>query len=378
MKKWLFVIFMLIPTIAYCNPTISTVKGTIADGQQINVTGGDFGDNGPNVLLFDDFSNGTDGDQASTSSELGHWSAMKGFTYSDNKLSNGKGLRVVDDSFSSGWAVNRIEFGNVYSEVYVSSRAYVPSGYRFPTASALKKMPSISALKHHWVYYGEKGYGIIDEPDIFGPNWTGANFYSVASNDSPLSTYDTSKDVQWVWDEPVRWSLWMKGNGTSISGSDGLFQAVSSSGQTNNRYKNYKAWFNPDHDLYGWDRMTVVGYLRSGATYPRDNYVIDDVYVAVGPNAAARVEIGNNSVYTACTKMAICTPTSWNSTKIAFTLREGTFKSGETAYLFVVKADNTPSSGFKVTMGGAPISTSGTDTDTVDAPENLKVVNSAQ
>jgi hypothetical protein len=72
--------------------------------------------------------------------------------------------------------------------------------------------------------------------------------------------------------------------------------------------------------------------------------------VAVGSNSAARVEIGNKSDYKTCTKMAISTPTSWSSTKISVTVREGNFEPGENAYMFVVDADNKASAGYPVTF----------------------------
>jgi hypothetical protein len=52
--------------------------------------------------------------------------------------------------------------------------------------------------------------------------------------------------------------------------------------------------------------------------------------------------------------MAISTPTEWNSSSITVTLRGGTFKPGEKAYLYVVDAANTPSTGYPITIGGTP------------------------
>jgi hypothetical protein len=343
-------ILFFCPALAFSTPFIISLSGLVADGQEITIYGTNFGPVGPEVVLFDDFSSGVEGQRALDDAVIGRWDQMSGFIFADPLLSNGKGLRVVDSNYSCGWGANWINFGETYSEIFITSKAYVPEGYCFPGATAEKTMPAISGLKHHWPMYGEKGYTVITMPDIFSPNWTGRNFYNVASNDSPLSSYDTSSSAQWVWSEPVKWSLWMKGNGTSIEGSDGVFHAVSSSGQTLKRYQNYKAWFNPDHEVFGWDRMTVVGYLR-GASYPRDNYVIDDVYVAVGPNSCARVEIGDSPEYQSCKKMAICTPKDWSDNVISLSLREGNFKEGEIAYLFVVDSNHNISPGYLIQFG---------------------------
>ncbi|MDY6824154.1 MAG: hypothetical protein SWH68_10235 [Thermodesulfobacteriota bacterium] len=366
LKKILIFIVLVLPSISFAAPVITSVEGTVSNGQQLTITGCGFGSSGPDVILFDDFSDGTDGETVPDNAVIGSWdSKSKGvITYADNLLSNGKGARGVG---SSGQLSNRVLFGDNYSEVFVSSIAYVPDGYSFPSASAEETMPTVSALKHFWVMY-DTGYLYKIEPDIVAPTWVGGKFYTVASNDAPISTFDTNGDVSWVWDEPVRWSLWMKGNGDQASGSDGAFQAVSSDGQINKRYSDYKAWFNSDHSVFAWDRMVIPGYVVSSSTYPTHNYVIDDVYVAVGPNANVRVEIGNESDYTACTKMAICTPNSWSDTDVVATVREGTFNTGDVVYLFIVDKDETPSTGTEIVFG-ADI-----DMDTsIQPPTNLDV-----
>ena len=44
-------------------------------------------------------------------------------------------------------------------------------------------MPTISALKHHWIYYGNYGYGAGKGHDVFGPNWTGSAWHTTTSNE---------------------------------------------------------------------------------------------------------------------------------------------------------------------------------------------------
>jgi hypothetical protein len=341
--------FTLFATNSHAAPAISKVAGTLSAGSGITISGSGFG-TGPKVILFDDFSSGTNGSTVRSTAKVGKWAQAGTITYADTKLSGSYGARCIGES---GWLKNIVEFGTSYSEVFVSSMAYVPNGYKFPAADAVETFPEISALKHQWLTYSADGYSSKSDPDIASPSWTGRAFYSVGSNDSPISTFDQNGDVKWVWGAPVRWSLWIKGNGTSATGSDGFFQAVSSAGQKFKSYKDYKAWFNPDHTVRGFDRMYIPGFFRSGVSFSnRENYVIDDVYVAVGPNAQARVEIGNAASYSSCTKLALSTPTNWSDGSISATFRSGGFATGAQAYLYVVdKNGNVNSKGYAINVG---------------------------
>ena len=87
----------------------------------------------------------------------------------------------------------------------------------------------------------------------------------------------------------------------------------------------------------------------------------DDVYVATGDGARARVEMGNASTYSASTNLALITPTAWGDTSITATVRQGQFDAEDSAYLYVVHADGTVNAtGYPVTIGaGAPAQAAG-------------------
>ena len=79
---------------------------------------------------------------------------MDAYGWVDSALSKERGARVI---IPGGYVNNFKLLGGAYSEVFISSRAYVPNGYRFPTAAAEKSMPTISGLKQQWFYYGKRG-----------------------------------------------------------------------------------------------------------------------------------------------------------------------------------------------------------------------------
>jgi len=88
------------------------------------------------------------------------------------------------------------------------------------------------------------------------------------------------------------------------------------------------------------------GYGRS-STNAKPLY--DDYYLAVGENARARIEIGNNSDYYSCTNMSICTIESWGNTEIVANFNRGSLSNGM-AWVFVSNSDGTISEGYQITL----------------------------
>ena len=78
-------------------------------------------------------------------------------------------------------------------------------------------------------------------------------------------------------------------------------------------------------------------------------YNQDDGYLSF---TKARVEIGNALTYSNCNHTEIQIPTAWSDSSITFTVNQGSFLNGETAYVFVVDADGNASSGKEITIGG--------------------------
>jgi hypothetical protein len=332
----------LIARSALAQPTVSQVSGPVGFNQQITITGSGFG-TGPNVILFDDFAGGTPGQTHNSAAVVGNWATTKGIVYSDPLLSNGQGMRVVG---SPNQLTSVVTFPET-DDVYVSFTGYVPDGYKFPSADYEQQFPDVSALKAAWVLYDSDAYSNSTKPDHVLIAYTGGGFYTVASNDSGgPSQYDTNGNIAWQWDTPVRWSYWMAGNGTSAEGTDGFFQATNGTQRVDRSYKNYKPYFTDAHDVKAWNRINFVGYVRSAASFAEGhNFVLDDIYVATGPNAQARVEIGNADTYDACTKLAMVTigaqGDNWSDDAITATIRQGKFTADELAdaYLYVTTAD---------------------------------------
>jgi hypothetical protein len=80
----------------------------------------------------------------------------------------------------------------------------------------------------------------------------------------------------------------------------------------------------------------------------RADFFLDDIYLQF--DTQARVELGNERIYDACTQLEIQNPTAWKDDAITIVLNQGAFTAGDSAYLFVVSADGTSSEGLPVQL----------------------------
>jgi hypothetical protein len=103
-----------------------------------------------------------------------------------------------------------------------------------------------------------------------------------------------------------------------------------------------------DNAVSQWTRFNIPGWFVGGTNV---RAIYDDIYVATGQNARARVVIGNAQNYASCTKTALLIPNSWTNSSISAEFYPGEFQFGENAYLFVIDADGNVSDGFSITIG---------------------------
>ena len=104
-------------------------------------------------------------------------------------------------------------------------------------------------------------------------------------------------------------------------------------------------------------RFHLNGYVRDTAD---STPTYDDIYIAYGEYAQARVEIGDAGTYANCASLTMCTPTSWSDTSIACTVRQGNLAADSTAYVYVTDANGVQSDGYIVTMGSTSSETPAT------------------
>jgi len=339
-------------------PTINSVSGKISNGELISIAGSGFGSCGPNVVIYDDFEKGISGNSISTdvgSAQVGHWDAIganfAGIRYSNAYRHSGS-ISYMDD-----WSSNNGAEGHRYLEInslsgtsaiYFSWWSYIPTGVNVPGAEQGAADPGGGPnWKIFWLY--GLPFPQNDITSTFTTNSlpsSGAWFIG-AGNDISTARYDSGWgfDPSFIKGQWTRWEVYILG-----STSNGIVQFF----ETNATHARY-AVVNATgvvtmHPGAAWNILHFPGYGRGD---PNAQTYHDDIYVAKGAGALARVELGNHPAYTSCTNLSVITPTSWNNNSITATVRQGSFSDLENVYLFVVDAAGTVSPGYPVTIGNA-------------------------
>jgi hypothetical protein len=337
---------------AWAAPSISTVSGTVGNGQSITINGSGFGANGPNVLLFEDFEKGTVGQTISTASgsaQVGNWSVISVTSTGNPGYSNSYVLSGSKSGMAnfSWWTHDLPQMQLNFSaatDVYWSFWQYLPSNRDIPGTN--------NGDGPNWKFWWLGGnpntfplpsdYVEMINTSSFG---NGTLFEAADDTNSPTrwgatAQYPGTSETKGAW---CRKMVYFH-NSTS-SGTVWYSELTSAAGLTN---RINVSGVSTAHSGELWQTLIIPGYGRDDS-----NAVVyyDDVYVATGAGARARVEIGDNATYTSCHNLAVCTPTSWSNTSITATARTGSFVSGSNAYLFVIDAGGAPSVGKLVTIG---------------------------
>ena len=354
---WMLVTVLMSADMALAAPVVGGVSGTVADGGAITITGSGFGA-GPAVKLFDDFEGGSAGDAIPlTSPKVGQWSsASHEPVYDGNSHSGATGCRIYDGDTQRQF---RLSFGGDYTEVFFSFWVRVPNGTCFPgngeggTDLEPGEFSFDSSWKFTWLFNdnGCIGDGLFDccMPTHIGLHGS----FLLAGNDGNYK-YLPSPSAWWSWTSWMRMTFWTRG----LPGNGRAFwQTVSAEhGQALANYST-PVFVNSSHpdgfDQNCFDAIHFPGWLRSGSG-ANVRPVYDDIYVALGANAQARVELGDAAQYAQCRNLALCTPTSWTTGSIKATVRAGSFGAGDPIYVFVVDKDGNASAGRQVQLGAGP------------------------
>jgi len=337
----------------FAAPTITGVSGTIVDNSSVTVSGLSFG-NGPNVELFDPFEGGITGnDIPINGARHGAWSSTGtyGPTYNATAHSGSHSM-LITDQLNHHLLQFQKTFSSPCTEVFISYWVRIPDGTNFPCASEAATFGTGSCWKFVWLMDSADGYRGDDDMCI--PTYYYTKAFGYMGNDyNPNIGLGRS---WWSWTEWIRMTFWLKADPANPSTSNGTFQfqSLTTTGGLDTQTKTDKTVFNGDTNQYDdstfqWTQINFPGWI--GSTYATCTPVYDDIYIASGANAQARVEIGNNPIYNSCTNLSICTPTAWSENSITITLNQGSFANSETLFLFVVDADgNVNTKGYPITF----------------------------
>ncbi|NPV03149.1 MAG: hypothetical protein HPY67_00220 [Syntrophaceae bacterium] len=369
--------FLCSPADVSAAPAITGVAGIVGNGETITITGTGFGSTGPTIVVFDDFERGSNGTTLSSvqrAAQVGFWDNLSTMgplypTYSNTYAHSGS------LSMKSDWSDNGAQEGgrlvqatlDSVTQVYFSWWQYLPTNRVVPGTSG----GAGANWKLYWLYRqpwpNDDFVSVIltnTLPVTVGGSGLFLTGFADDSQDGRIdinnqsgSTVTAFSKGQWH-----RFEAYYVAGGTSgsltlweLNSTQSRRQLGTNSGKTT--------------DFGGtWDKLHFPGYGR-GDNNSQTYY--DDIYVATGTGARARVEIGNSSIYSNCTNLAVITPTSWSSNSITATVRQGGFAAGFPAYLFVIDSTGAASAGYPVTIGsGGPAPAPAA----VSPPSGLRIV----
>jgi len=340
------------------SPTVwaaPTVNSTSYDqsANTVTIIGSGFGA-GPKVELYDDFEASTarvGEDIPLSASPIGSWTSANQYYRADYTATarSGKfGFRAW--SHEKGQPQPLTKKFPATQEVFLSYWVKLNGDY-FPgdNVPGPRQFPTDSSWKFTWLMETDGGR---ENPNLCLPTHVGNGRFMLAGNSHNLSTNITNS--WWSWNNWMRITVWLKANESdplqpgkvlfqALSKEKGLFEVTSKESIFNNNNvfpKQYK-------------QLNIPGWIRS-VKDPNTEIVYDDVYLAVGSNAAARVEIGNAPNYKDVTHLELQMHSSWTSGEIKFNLNKGTFSSLNGLYVFVTDKDGNVSKGIPLGDAASP------------------------
>jgi hypothetical protein len=335
------------------------VSGALVHGGSLVFTSGSlpFAGGLPDIQLYDDGMSGgvARSGQVGVGVTMtdGHfvpWSRVKNASATQTYKTGGPGGRsyVVDYDGATGERVSRaLDIPAGFSEVFVSRLLRIPTGRAWPGSSdnggswtpVTDYIPSDSTWKMDWMLTADDSGGTGS--DLVLGTHSSADFWRVSGNS--VSAGNPPVSIRLI--PVVQFGAWFSAQafvrhdqaapeasravvsitisrvGTRISSANGYVLAAARG------FEPFRLWLSG-----AWvDQNSLCRIERA------------DIYAAMGGNAACRVEIGDNAVYSRCTALASSPPLAWSTSQITVRCALGIFNPATTAlYAFVIGPDGLP------------------------------------
>ena len=362
-------------TVVTTNPSISSVTGTVSNGQTVTISGSNFGSKSQaNPLIWDNFEDGINNATIrNTNPVIGPaWNVWTNgtdpvYTSTNNRVNSARSA-LFDFSGSTGYT----KFLQYYT---TADSAYFTFWWRYNKTSN-----QWSANIKPWDEFGTGTSGIC--PSIysgFGSPLAGDGYLRASVTDCGGGTgqqlnsdmfswlsYDSPIDeIQGQW---VRMEMYVK-QSSAPNVADGIYKMwvhkPDGEGITLDISSNNVITRNTMDEWYQWWLLGAYHTMDDRSPLATGQVFGDDVYF---DTTQARVELGNAATWSANTRREIQIPSTWSNGSLSFTANAGVFTAGQTAYLYVVDANgNVNTNGYPVTISG----TTTVDQTAPTAPTNL-------
>lgn len=358
-------VLLLIPTVVSGSPVITSVDNSNYSSGEISIMGTGFGPSA-NVLIFDQFESDVaaeGGEIPLTSPVIGKWNRdnrtppLYNAIAHSGKFSAQMFKKVFPPEPAGRMRQFKLDFPTGVQEIFISYWVRLPDGAKFPSLNVLNpgEFPNDSSWKFTWLYDLDV---VGDSSDICLPTHVGYGKFYLAGNDSNLET--KLGNSWWSWSSWMRIAIWLRADSKEpTSYGDVLFQTISSEKGLSELWLSSPVFDADGPALKQYQHLNVPGWIREESDQTATP-LYDDIYLATGDNAMARVELTDSEIYEDARKIAIQIPLSWTETQIEFNVNKGDFediKSKET-FLFVWDKDGSRNSkGIQVFPSPMPPST---------------------
>lgn len=344
-------VFALISGVVAAAPRISTIE-LASDAGVVKISGEGFG-SGPEVVLFDNFEAGRDGEPVSyESASVGQWGGTGWFDGTARYVDEGNGnlamtARDHSQSLSSMNRIAQLEARFKDSErVFIAFSVKVPKGTTFAGASSTQDFPSVSSWKFTWALAADGAYGDPEDLDLTLPTHVGGGNFTLGGNDGNITWLDGGSGW-WSWNDFNDLSI-----GIDLSRSNDVayyWRSVSDKDFRSEKSLSDRA--NLSANQLFLNRVNFPGWWGNGDNSKFDG-LYDNTYVAIGTNYLARVEIRNGRDQSDTTRLIVVPAKSWSSSEII--LDSSILEDLEGSYITIVDSSGNASDPVPVVCSKCP------------------------
>ena len=363
-RKSLSCIFLILASgTAIAQPFVAS-SGLTQEGKLV-LSGQSFG-SGPNIVLYDNFNDARiiDG-ELRLAPQVGKWhelSASSPALHEDQRRDSSLVVR--------GPSYAKLTFGvddsegfhglKYFQEVFFSYS--VRDVGEFPgDNSSLNSFSNISSTKDAWMMFGGRGdnteyavsQGLPAGNDLYIPAWTGGGF-NIAGNNTGMNPSFWQGELTKNWDFGG-WNINMfhaELNPEDPYGrAEGFFSFINENQYVVNiRNGNFMEDLRSERMPYPfWDRIKFFAWLRTGDA--EVHRLLDDVYVAIGPNANARLVITDGRTLEKSTMIYHLFIDQWSNDKITASIPEHILEDSNNNYFVtVINSNNERSTSFPLCL----------------------------
>lgn len=342
-------------------------SGDFTDGGSVIIyaTGSENFGSGPDYALFDDFNGGINGDPIPlTSPILGQWTVNGGASgnrpqyYTAESHSGTSCIKPAKGSSYDG--VQWRPTPTLQTEFFISGWHKVASGLYWSNTTAIQTIGQ--RWKIHWLMNTDATYNDAGD-DVVVPSNVSTDSLAMTGNSCDFhssSAAATPKTSSYfiTAHQPSNWWEWNEWNKMEFYGKvtgDGALTENEFEMTLSNSVTQIRKYSRSDVALHcggGYNTWIVPGWIDTDPTNNpnMDNvgHLYDDVYLALGANSYARVEITDNSDHTSSVETAIQPHSSWSSSAITITCKKGGHASLSGKWVHVIHGDRTIAKSFQI------------------------------